>query len=584
LLLVLDNCEHVLDASAQLVNSITRQCAGVRILATSREPLEVSGENVFRLQSLTDAEGAQLFRDRALAAGAIGELNMETLTRISHRVDGIPLAIELAAARCGAMSPEDIERRLDDRFQLLRGARRGRIERHQSLHHTVRWSYELLQLREQHVFDRLSLFAGGFTLEAAQDVAGGQDFDDLEVEEAISALVAQSMILAMDAGNTTRYRLLETLRQFGEERLLASGETLDTRQRQVRYFADFMNRAWAGLWSESSSFWIRAIGHEFENLRVAVYTAIDLGDREALGALLKPLHFWAWHSLRYEVGDWAEAALQATPEPAFARSIAVCLRFHGGRPEDARRLVAGLEDIDESADPDMVCLSALGHLCGALASQSPKVSDWMQRAIAGGDRTGNPALATLLKSMQVVFKTMAGEMDAARRIAIEAFEQAKSLGNPITLCEATFFMGRAHADVDPKIALEYFDRVVEIAEREGLPFYAGIAATEAAAASVRVEETDLSVTRLCRALRAFIRSGDRGQLWNSAHHLVYFLSRTGRSREALRIWQGLGSRRAYVSQHYREELMGLIGPPGEGTLSDDELIVQILEVLDRLDR
>ena len=172
----------------------------------------------------------------------------------------------------------------------------------------------MLQPREQRVFDRLSLFAGGFTLEAAQDGAGGEDFDDFEVEEAISALVARSMVLAMDAGNTTRYRLLETLRQFGEERLLASGETLGTRQRQVRYFADFMTRAWAGLWGDNSSFWIRAVGQEFENLRVAAYTAIDLADREALGALMKPLHFWAWHSLRYEVGDWAEAALQITPE------------------------------------------------------------------------------------------------------------------------------------------------------------------------------------------------------------------------------------------------------------------------------
>ena len=583
LLLVIDNCEHVLDATAQLVTSMTRQCAGVRILATSREPLEVSGEHVFRLQSLTDREGAQLFRDRALAAGAIGELNMETLTRVSHRLDGIPLAIELAAARCGTMSPEDIERRLDDRFRLLRGSRRGRIERHQSLHHTVSWSYELLQPREQHVFDRLSLFAGGFTLEAARAVAGGEEFGDVEVEETIAALVARSMVLAMDAENVTRYRLLETLRQFGEERLLASGETLVTRQRHARYFADFMKRAWAGLWSARPSFWTRAVGREYENLRVAAYAAVDLGDRESLGALMKPLYFWAWHSLRYEVGDWAEAALQVTPEPPFARAVAIHLRFHGGRRADASRLAEGLAAWNDSGDPDSVCISALGHMTAAMASESPEIAEWVRRAIVAAERAGNKALATLLKSMQVLIKTIAGEMDQARRIAVDAYEEARLLGNPITLCEATFFMGRAHADVDPRMALEYFDRVIAIAEQEGLGFYAGIAATEAAAASVRVEEANLSGARLSRALRAFIGSGDRGQLWSSAHHLVYFLLRTGRPDEARRLWQEMGKRRAYVAQHYRDELAKLIGPPGEGKLSDDELIVQVLEVLDRLD-
>ncbi|HET9252997.1 MAG TPA: NB-ARC domain-containing protein, partial [Candidatus Eisenbacteria bacterium] len=583
-LLVLDNCEHVLDAAAELVTLITRRCADVRILATSREALGISGERVSRLLSLTDHEGAQLFRDRALAVGAFGNLDMETLARLSHRLDGMPLAIELAAARCGTMLPEEIERRLDHRFQLLRGTRRGRIERHQTLHQTVAWSYELLEPQEQRVFDRLSVFAGGFTLDAAQVIAGGEDLDVLEVEEAIAALVARSMTLAVNTEDGTRYRLLETLREFGEERLLASGGAPDVRQRHVRYFAAFMTRAWAGLWSTNASSWIRAVGREFENLRVAVYAAVDLRNREALGALLKPHYFWAWHSLRYEVGDWAEAALEVSPEPAFARSVAVHLRVHGGRPEDGARLAAMLDDPDNAGDPDAACLGALAHVSAALVTQGPDISKWMRRAVVAGEQTGNAALATLLKSMQIVFKTMAGEMDASRRIAVEAYDQAKAIGNPITLCEATFFMGRAHADSNPEAALEYFDRTAELAEKHGLPFYAGIAETEAAAASARVGDASRSGTRLSRALRAFIRSGDRGQLWSSAHHLLYFLIRTQRSEEALRIWRELSSRRSYVAQPLRDELTRLIGPPGEGTLSDDELIEQIVEVLDTLDR
>ncbi len=583
LLLVLDNCEHVLDATAALVTSIIRQCAGVRILATSREAIEVAGERVLRLQSLTDGEGAQLLRDRATAAGVTGELDMETLARLSHRLDGIPLAIELAAARCTTMSPAEIERRLDHRFELLRGTRRGRMERHQTLRHMVAWSYELLPTRDQRVFDRLSAFAGGFTLEAARAVAASDDCDELEVEDAIASLVTRSMALAADSEGATRYRLLETLRQFGEERLLASGEAAETRARHIRYFADFMTRVWTGMWSANASPWLRAVGREFENLRVAVYAAIDAGDRESLAALLKPHIFWAWHSLRYEVGDWAAAALRVAPEPAYARAIAVHLRLHGGMAAEARELAATLVDSGDTGDPDADVISAMGQVAAALASGTPTMSAWMRRAVSAGERTGNEALSTLLHSMQVVFKVMAGEMEEARRIATDAFQRATALGNPITLCEATFFMGSAHADVDPKKALEYFDRVTGIAEQEGLPFHLGIAATEAAAASARVEDTGLSGTRLSRALRTFIHSGDRGQLWNSAHHLVYFLIRTGRSDEALRIWKELGNRRAYVAQHHRDELIRLIGEPGEGRLPDDELTARILEVVDVLD-
>ena len=275
LLLVLDNCEHVLDAAAALASAITASCPSVRILATSRESLAIRGEHVKQLQSLSDAEGAVLFRDRATAAGFAGEASATTLSRLSARLDGIPLAIELAAARCASMSPEEIEKRLDDRFRLLRGSRRGRMERHQTLHNTVAWSYELLESLEQRVFDRLSSFAGGFMLEAAQAVAGGDDIDGDDAEDAIASLVARSMVLAVATEDGTRYRLLETLRQFGEEQLVRSGDAARIRDRHVRYFAEFMSRGWTGLWSADDPPWIRAVGREFENLRVAVYAAID---------------------------------------------------------------------------------------------------------------------------------------------------------------------------------------------------------------------------------------------------------------------------------------------------------------------
>jgi TolB-like protein/predicted ATPase len=584
LLLVLDNCEHVLAAAADLAAAITTQCAGSRILATSRERLATRGEHVMRLEVLDDNAGAQLFRDRASASGARGDLDMGTLARLSRRLDGMPLAIELAAARAASMRPEDIEQRLNDRFRLLRGRGRGVAERQQTLYNTVAWSFDLLEKSEQEVFARLSVFAGAFSLEAACAVAGGRDADARDVEDAIAALVSRSMVLAADAGEGTRYRMLETLRQFGSEQLVTSGSATDVRQRHVRFFADFMTKAWTGLWGPDDPRWIRAVDRDFENLRAAVFAAIDDQDREALAALLKPHHFWAWHALRYEVGDWAEAALAVRPEPAFARPVSVHLRFHGGRHDDANRLAAGLRDPGKEGDPDLACLTAMAHWDRALAAGGAGFEPWMLRTGEAGRRTGNAALAATLESIQVAFNAMSGRMDEARRIAVRTHDEARATSNQAALCWTSFFMGRAFSDTDPGRALEHLDRSIEIAARCGIPLVGGLAATEAAVVIAHHEEPGRAVARLSRAVRAFLDSGDRWQLWTSAHHLAYFLTRVGRLDDARRLWQQLGSRQAYAAQHHRDELAHLLGPMGESAMSDDELVDAIRAVLDALDR
>ncbi|MEO7477474.1 MAG: hypothetical protein ABIY46_19330 [Gemmatimonadales bacterium] len=430
----------------------------------------------------------------------------------------------------------------------------------------------------------MASIAGGFMLEAAQAVAGGADIADTLVEDAVAALVTRSMVVASESEDGTRYRLLETLRQFGEEQLVQSGHADGLRQRHVRYFAEFMTRAWGGLWSADDPPWIRAVGREFENLRVAVHAAVTDRNGEALAALLKPHQWWAWHSLRYEVADWAVAALAVSPEPAFARPVALHLRMHGGRPEEASRLAAGLGDAEDSGDPDLDCLAAWGHANAALIAGTPGRTEWMHRAIAASRRAGNAAQAASLMSIQVVSKVIAGEMDEARRIAVEAHREAKASGNQAALCWTSFFMGRAASDADPERALRYFDRAAALAERHRIPLVGGIAATEAAVLIARHEDSDRAWAGLSRALRSFVDSGDRRQLWTSAHHLAYFLIRAGRRDEALEVWGELGGRQAYAAQHHRNELTELLGEPGEGTLADDELVEYIRGVLDALDQ
>ena len=548
-LLVLDNCEHVLDVAADLASAVTTQCPAARILATSRE----------------------------------SEMDPETLARLSARLDGIALAIELAAARCASLSPEEIEKRLDDRFRLLQGSRRGRVERHQTLRNAVAWSYDLLEDLEQSVFDRLSAFAGGFTLEAAKEVTSGDDMDALDVEDAIAALVDRSMVLASDTEDGTRYRLLETLRQFGEEQLIASGEGGNVRDRHVQWFASFMRDAWTGFWSPDDAPWIRAIGHEFENLRAAVHTAIDNEDRDAVGALLKPLYWWAWQSQRYEAGDWAEVALALTPEPPYARAVAVNLRAFGGRIDDATRLASGM-DRSENSNLDEVCLQACARLGVASVLGSADIDDVIQRAAESVARTGNQAWATALKSIEVTFAVMVGRMDEAKRIAAEALEAAEETGNTTALSWAYLAMGRAYSDSDPELAMRNFDRSYELTERYRLPLLGAMGAALAATVIARVEEPGRGRVQLSRALRSFIVSGNLAQLWTGAHNLAFFLIRAGHMDDAMAIWEGLGSRPAYAAKHLRDELTELLGDPGENQLSDDELIERIRCVLDDLER
>jgi hypothetical protein len=174
-------------------------------------------------------------------------------------------------------------------------------------------------------------------------------------------------------------------------------------------------------------------------------------------------------------------------------------------------------------------------------------------------------------------------MGEARRIAVKTYEQSQATHNQAALCWTSFFMGRAHSDTEPRRALEHLDRSAAIADRHRLPLVGGLAATEAAVVIARHEEPVRARTRLARAMRSFVDSGDRWQLWTSAHHLAYFLARVGRLEDALRIWGELGGRQAYAAQHHRDELQGLLGDPGDGTLSDDELVERIRGVLDALD-
>jgi predicted ATPase/class 3 adenylate cyclase len=300
-LLVLDNCEHLLDAVSLLAEGVMRECARVRILATSREPLDIGGERVVRVRSLpmrdplakgeagAESDAVRLFVERAASAEPdfrLDETNARIVEDICRRLDGIPLAIELAAARAVAMSPGEILGLLDERFRLLTGGRRTAVERHQTLRATVDWSYSLLNPTEQVVFARLGVFPASFDAAAARAVTGGDGVEVWDVLDALTGLVSKSMVNTVaGASGATRYQLLETMRQYARERLDESGDADRCRRAHAAHYeeivADYSHAMRTG---QQLSRMRDALTLELDNLRAAVTWALDSdtpGDSDA---------------------------------------------------------------------------------------------------------------------------------------------------------------------------------------------------------------------------------------------------------------------------------------------------------------
>ncbi|KIF03714.1 hypothetical protein PL81_22695, partial [Streptomyces sp. RSD-27] len=316
LLLVLDNCEHVIGAAADLAEKLLTHCPGVRILATSREPLGVPGEFLRPLEPLPPGPAHRLFADRATAARPDfrPEEDPAAVAEICDRLDGLPLAIELAAARLRLLTPRQIADRLDDRFRLLTGGARTLLPRQQTLRAVVDWSWDLLDAAERTVLVRMSVFAGGCDLDAAEAVcAAGPDAD---VAGTLGSLVDKSLVTAVPDTDGMRYRMLETIREYAAERLAApADDARATARRHAAYYLAFAERTEPLLRTAEQLTWIRRVETELDNLRSALHTATaDDPDLETAQRLVTALAWFLWlRNYRAEGAEWASRVLDATP-------------------------------------------------------------------------------------------------------------------------------------------------------------------------------------------------------------------------------------------------------------------------------
>jgi predicted ATPase len=309
-LLVFDNCEHLVDAAAEMIEKILAYSATVAILTTSREGLRLPDEQLVPVPSLdVDSSAAMLFVERASAVGAAisSTDDSHAVAEICRRLDGIPLAIELAASRMQSMTATEVRDRLDDRFRLLTGARRG-LERHQTLRHAVRWSYDLLDADEKRLLARISVFAGGFDLSGARAIAGTDD--EYATLDLLDALVRKSLLIADRSSGRTRFSTLETIRQFAEEQLVSSGEANDARDAHARYFAtceDDVLALWDSPRQREAYEWL---ARELPNLRAAFRWSVESGDLDTAATIAFYAGLLGMGTELWEPISWAEELIE----------------------------------------------------------------------------------------------------------------------------------------------------------------------------------------------------------------------------------------------------------------------------------
>lgn len=468
--LVLDNCEHLVEACAAQVDLLLRHCPDLTVLATSREGLGVDGERAWlvpplsfpvsdagiRPDDLVRYEAIQLFVERAgdvLPSFRLGEANANAVVQICRRLDGIPLAIELAAARVRVLAPEQIADRLDDAFRLLTRSYRTAVPRHQTLRATVDWSYRLLGTREQQLLQRLSVFAGEFSLEAAEAVCAGDGIETAEVLDLVAKLVDRSLVVMRERVGSAGYWLLEIVRQYGRDRALASPSAdLATRARHAAYFAKLAELGRPELERTGSSAWVARLRGEQDNLRAALHWSLSGGHdlQVALGLVSAMWRFW-FHANQWREGaGWCEAMLATLPDRMTDHRLVRVLQGAGvfaylarnsdhcrSRLEEAEQLCRVLGDPELQATTDY----RLAHLycdLGLDALAFARAESGLERARA----SGKPWVVAEVLVYAVAFvHRVQGRSDQADAAFAEASSLAEASGAWMALVEAA--MGRA---------------------------------------------------------------------------------------------------------------------------------------------
>lgn len=492
LLLVVDNCEHVIEEVTRIVAAIVKACRRVVILATSREGLNVHGEQVYRLPSLSvPAPREALSAEEALKYGAIAlfvarasalyaqfsftDDKAPVVADICRRLDGIALAIELAAARVTILNLKQLSQRLDERFRLLTGGDRTALPRQQTMRAAIDWSYELLSDDERTIFRRLSIFQGGWTLEAASDVCSDDVLDEFKIFDILSSLVNKSLVVVEFDVEAQRYRLLESLRQYGIERLRKQGEFDALARRHAQYFAAHSQQV-AEKWHVVPEItWIAFIEAELDNMRAAMQWSLDQGHDVLLGARIaeRLWAYWFGHSIQ-EGRHWIETArARVAPENDPALSIGIDL-----------------------------ALSRLTVTATAFAA--------CERALAGARALGDKRAAARAVFYLGEAHIFANRLDEAEAALIEARDLSRELGDQYREVSALQLLGRVYIERKQfEIAREHINTSMRFYEKRGPERNRGIALINQARLEQAVGDIPRAIELTQQAHRMALELTDR---------------------------------------------------------------------------
>jgi predicted ATPase/class 3 adenylate cyclase len=460
LLIVLDNCEHLIDACAKIAHALLRRCPRVHLVATSREPLGINGETIYRVPSLSlpasgepasaapeSSDAVALFVDRARAQGAGLTVNEETvpvIVSVCRRLDGLPLAIELAAARLRSLSLNGLHDRLDQRFRLLTGGSRTAMARQQTLRATVDWSYSLLNGTEQSLLRRLSVFAETFDLDAAEAVCGIGDIAVFDVAELLGALVDKSLVVAEPAGGALRYRLLETIRQFAAERLIETGEdeAAAVAAAHAQHYLSVAEAAAPHLRGPDQGHWSVRLDADHANLRrAALYASSVRGGTEQVLRLAVALdRYWIGHSR-----DWDGLAL----------------------------LTPVLERPEARTDPLLFGHALVDAALFSRVSDIASALRYSEQAVELARQLDDDRLLIEASAVLSSMCYFAGEAERGLLLGQDAVERARSLGDDVLLAEALSGYLVCIDLVDPVRYGKLYDEAIACTERSGDHLFAG---------------------------------------------------------------------------------------------------------------
>ncbi len=520
-LLVLDNCEHVREAAGDLVEAVLAASASVRVLATSREGLGVADERFCVVPSLdvsagSDSTAVELFVERAQSVAprfsAASSDEVAAVVEICRRLDGIPLAIELAASRMASMTAAEVRDRLDRRFRLLVGSRRG-LERHQTLRHAVAWSYDLLDDPEKSLLQTCSVFAGGFDLQSVCAVIGSEALDEFATLDLLDALVRKSLLVTDRSAGRTRFSMLETIRQFAEEQLVASEAADDVRHAHARHFAgreaDIL-ALWDSPRQREAHEWFKA---ELANLRTAFRWAADHGDVDVAAPIAIYGPILGNQAGNYEPIGWAEELIEparALDHPrlgALYEMASMCLFV--GRVEAAVGYSDAGQTLLGSGRDYELPFGGEGVLGGPylFIGQPERQVEWCRAQLARGRDTHAQTRTQL-----VIALTAAGAADDAMAATEGLIGAAEATRNPYVLSLALFAYGFARRDADPAAAREALRRGMVLARDSGNRWNEASLAVGLSTLEASHGDTLAALDYAIVAIRHFDDAGNRGHI------------------------------------------------------------------------